>query len=527
MLTSLIIKATIREGDKSPRTLQWQYSALDLLVFLQQVLPGVEGSDYDDNIEVVSIGNGNKGQPFKPRSAQNWFYVAKDKGSGRFPMVIDGPAWLKVGGRYIAVNPKNLYSSDWGTAGLSQVLKDPTYPTLRQKIADWKLLSQSNTDKELCKKFYQVARRENVTNMPEFLPVLVVVLLVSEVARNHTAFLTNLMATDLIGVGASVPTATGSIKWTWENAIWMVNACPDCNETGTVQCSGCSGYGRVTLSCRFCTDGIFRAGLKCDRCNGSGRYGYNGKFACNKCTGSGWYRTPVFCNKCDGHGNVIVDCTRCHTHGIVECTRCNGRGGGAVFDEFDPMGYDDETISGGGQALQNGLLPMSHTGSAFGSAFRLSNDKDGKDEQFYPTLKGKKDKLSKAPSPLTVVRRKEATVLIQWLTLAIPQVDEIEFTKVEETVNNSGGKSGGESVTVQNNVDVKVKIEPQMGLLDMDVSSIDFETVYDKLEAMALDSDFGMPKATSDTNSLVKAHVLKHILHIMQLRVDMISSLLS
>lgn len=521
MLTSLIIDATIKEGNKKPRKLTWQYSALQMLVFLQQALPGVLDKELDDHYEAVSIGLGTKGSPYRPSCAPHWFYVAKMKGTYRYPNLTNGFAWIKVGGRMISIDPTSLYSSDRGTDGQSNDNPNPTYPNLRDWITQWKNLNRvTNTDRALCDMFYKVARGQPVFNMPQFLPVLINVLLVSEVARNHTAFHTNLMATDLIRAGVAMPTTSSPISWTWENAIWMTDACPACDATGGVECQTCAGEGK--LYCNKCNGkGLYKEGIKCNKCTGPSKK-WNTS-ACNPCNKTGWFKAPLTCNQCGGTGIYANTCNTCAGYGSLECGRCNGKRYGTVWDEFDPLGHSDTTVFGGGENLQNGLLPMSHMGSAFGSAFRLSNDKDkGNKEQFYLTLKGFEDKISKAPSPLTVVRRKEASILIQWLALVLAQVPDLDFEKIEVSK-----KESNESEEVVTKTDIKITIATRIGMSNINTSSINFATVFDEVLSLATSSNFGERSNVDPLDTQVKAAVRTRILEIIQMRVDMISNLLS
>jgi len=341
--------------------------------------------------------------------------------------------------------------------------------------------------------------------------------LVSEVARNHTAFHTNLMATDLIRRGAEMPTSNGTIKWTWESAIWMEDSCPDCDTTGGVECQTCDGEGK--LYCNACKGtGTYKAGIKCNKCTGTSKK-WNTS-SCNPCKKTGWFKPPISCSTCGGTGIYADTCNTCNGHGSVQCRRCHGNGYGTVWDEFDPLGHSEDTIYGGGNCLQNGLLPMSHMGSAFGSAFRLSNDKDkGNKVQFYPTLRGGTDSISKAPSPLTAVRRKEASVLIQWLKLILDDVPDLDFENIKVTKNNET-----EVITKTN---VRIKIEASIGTSDINTSGINFATVYDEVTSLATGSNFGERNDQDDVNTQVKPDVRTRILEFIQMRVDMISNLLS
>lgn len=97
MLSGLKIKADIEEPKKATQTFIWTYDANTLLSYMQQVWPGVSRA----------AGFGTKNSPYMPKTAKQWFYCAKVKGSGlRFPNLTSGIAWFKIGatlGTYISL----------------------------------------------------------------------------------------------------------------------------------------------------------------------------------------------------------------------------------------------------------------------------------------------------------------------------------------------------------------------------------------------------------------------------------------
>lgn len=68
-------------------------------------------------------------------------------------------------------------------------------------------------------------------------------------------------------------------------------SCPSCSD-GFVDCSGCDGTGKVTMTCGDCTGGH----PDCNTCRGSGTV----HESCNNCSETG----RVVCWTCKGTGNV-------------------------------------------------------------------------------------------------------------------------------------------------------------------------------------------------------------------------------
>jgi hypothetical protein len=454
MLSGLKIKAEIEEPQKRTKTFSWTYDANTLLSYMQQVWPGVTKAQ----------GSGAKASPYRPKTAKQWFYCAKVKGSGssakRFPNLTNGQAWFEIGGRYIGIDPASFYASDYGTDGRRVALDAPTYPNLKEAVIRWKR-TRGNTDIRLTKIMRDLMAGKMFIGSPApaALPVLTVVLFVSEVARNHTAFHTNLMALDLIQDCMKMPMASGSIPWNWGNAIWIEDVCPDCSGYGNFICRKCRGSGCVRKTC--------------SRCSGSGRFR---RGQCRDCRGTGKFF--LFCNSCN--------------RGYIYCRRCRGKGRGTVFDEYNPKGVTTNmrgvsTFKGGGQVLQNGLLPMSHKGSAFGSAFDLTGDGAYKLVGRPTTINS-----SAAPSDLMVVRRKEASVLILWLERVL-RGSEIPFNPKQT-----------------------LKVTATVDKADISIRSADFKKVYDEVTASALagrtlDDDTGSGDLESEVRDTVRSKIVNYL----------------
>ncbi len=165
--------------------------------------------------------------------------------------------------------------------------------------------------------------------------------------------------------------------------IVVTEACPQCSGTGSVRvpCPKCEGKGKMEAgsSCPYCSGtGMltcnYRTGLPdpgnecyipsrstrtyptiaiicvkgrlmpldpaneskmgrilrtnpnrvCPRCGGTGQ------FPCSYCSGKGILEGVLVCSGCNGVGEIIVVCPRCHGHKIASvtepCPYCKGKG---------------------------------------------------------------------------------------------------------------------------------------------------------------------------------------------------------
>ncbi len=486
MLSALKLEATITEAEKPPVVIKWGIDALTLLSYLQQAWPGVDSA---------TPGAGSKAAPYQPKTAKQWFYTAKVKGSGstakRFPVLTSGKAWIKTGGRMIGIDPANLYASDHGLDGDAAQLENPTYPNLKSMIGTWKSGDLANTDARLTEKLRTMLEGKGLAAMPDFLPVLGTVLMVSEVARNHTAFHTNLMAMDLIQLGAELPSGSGFIPWTWQSAIWLEDACPKCAATGSLTCATCSGAGHAGMApCPRCRGARMVGGKGCRSCSYTGWFKRNVR--CKTCNGSGWFKVPVACGICAASGSVRTACGDCAGRGSTTCDFCKGVGRGTVYDEAKAKGLTGTTFSGGAEWLQNGLLPMSHKGSALGSAFDLSG------EGLYHYVRGGSTDKAAVASALTVVRRKEATILIHWL----------------QNILDKGRFSLG---------DKEVEVSAAVHAGSLDTADVDFGKAYDDLSQIPVkDASRVAPALEGTDEAKVKAVMVSRILTYCQLRSEVL-----
>lgn len=102
----------------------------------------------------------------------------------------------------------------------------------------------------------------------------------------------------------------GSITCTDCNGTKKVD-CPDC-EDGTTDCGKCDGGGTYYLECTKCTNGYWRDGRTCPKCEGSGQFGVT----CHSCQGSGEWD----CSTCHGRATAWCDCG----NGRQTCYECDG-----------------------------------------------------------------------------------------------------------------------------------------------------------------------------------------------------------
>ncbi|MEN9579015.1 MAG: hypothetical protein RJA70_2024 [Pseudomonadota bacterium] len=512
MFTGLRVTGTLSEKAKENRVFAFTFDAVTLLSYLQQVWPGVSPAP----------GTGSRDAPWQPTSLKQWFYCAKLKGSGstakRFPSQTDKKAWVLTGGRYIAIDPASLYSSDYGTTGTTETMKAPTYPNLNEMLETWRKANRAvNTDKVLTRQIRARLAGKPVVGGPECLSVLTTVFFVSEVARNHTAFHTTLMAMDLIEMGAVLDPTGANVPWTWSNAIWRNTACGTCAGTKHTPCGTCGGTGDslVTAQCGSCAGaGRIRASLNCGTCAGHG--GWN----CGACRGSGWTSTrglgcgacgggrgrrgaggvtchacggrrtftrDVDCSNCGRRGRITLPCGTCKGHRKVTCATCDGVG---MYDEYRPKGSTSAQVKGDVAVLQNGLLPMSHKASALGAAFDLTGDGT------YNLVKGGTKDISAVSSPLLVVRRKEATIMIHWLKLVLDGV-KLEFSKTQT-----------------------LELAATEMSVDMDLTTRNFSKSYEEIEKVALEGGSLIDDTDEDLGTEVYKSIRSKIVSYIETRCE-------
>jgi hypothetical protein len=114
--------------------------------------------------------------------------------------------WLSVGGQWIAIAPDTLYASAYGPHPKLPLDTDPPEPKMTYENSAYsEIYSQiskdsggSVKDAATAQEIRKYLKGQDTTGTLKILPLLTSVLFVSEVARNHTAFHTNLMVLDLV-----------------------------------------------------------------------------------------------------------------------------------------------------------------------------------------------------------------------------------------------------------------------------------------------------------------------------------------
>ncbi|MCG8615543.1 MAG: hypothetical protein MI802_04955 [Desulfobacterales bacterium] len=463
MISKLDVVITIRFTDNTEIQKSYSLDALELLGLLQQALPGIK----------PPAGTGTLSSPWQPKTPAEWFYCAKVSGIAHRQMVGPGrsglpsdsrrlvsasrtsfkgsgedrKAWLRIGGRRVRILASNLYASDCGLDSVrlrrgrepALVYRNASYPKIWEKICE-QAVNQSTRDRVLTSGLRKVLKGQRGRIRPDILPLLANVLFVSEAARNHTAFHAALMILDLIECSIKKPLVmnglpTKKVNWKW--ALWQPEgqiSCPDCQTVpGKVVCPDCNGTRRYPVG----------------RCRT-----FNGK--------RGTARKPCRNSGCR-NGRHTVRCRRC-VAGRIECPRCKGKAT-VRATEFVPAGRTGDTAEGGVAHLQGGLLPMSHSGSAYGSAYDL-----GKMGAYYGVWKSSRTPSKFTPLHiLTIVRRKEATILATWLAVAL------KSWAARLNRNTELKKSGIKSITM--NTSPKAT--------DFTANETDGESVYEALLKLA------------------------------------------
>ncbi|HEX8712890.1 MAG TPA: hypothetical protein VF730_13515 [Terracidiphilus sp.] len=396
MLTALSIK---KKGQKDATVLY----ATHLLAMLQQALPGVEKPE----------GNGVLAAPWIPKTPAQWWYCSKEKPK-RIAMVTTNPttkvtktsytfnetqrfwndatdlAWLKVGNKYISIKPDNFYASQHeDPARGSTAVPKATYEDAAYSAIFADMSHESGNRVQDAGTAVQIRTLlKGGSGGARILPLLTSVLFLSEVARNHTAFHTNLMLLDLVEKGVSLTGGT-TFKYTFRNVLWQPQIIDAVMELRRIEQREAALQNQ-----RASLDQLF------DIKNRGGWLGRD-DFARlrNAKNENAAIRT--------GFSNVNRDRST-QTAAIGTAKR--------GIDELK----SPTLASQGGEAMQpGGLASMSHKGSAYGAAYDL----EGKGE--YRGVKGG-SAFTPPPTPMTIVRRKEATILIRWLERALIASGEYE-----------------------------------------------------------------------------------------------------
>ena len=372
-------------------------AATQLLALLQQALPGVEKPE----------GNGVLTAPWVPKTPSQWWYCAKEKPK-RMAIVKTNPqtkvttttvtfnetqrfwtdstelAWLKIGGRYISIKPDNFYASQH-EAPKTGSSSTPT--TTHADLAYSDMFAQMAADAGGAVKDSTTAAQirkllKGESGGSSVLPLLTTVLFLSEVGRNHTAFHTNLMLLDLVERGVTINGGT-QFKYTFRNVLWQPQIIDAVMELRRLE-----QREAVLTRQQASLDGLFdakRRGVWLDK-NDFNRVKNAGRENEQIRSGFSQVRREMSAEK----GKI-----------------------GAAKTGMDELNRPGLASSGGEVRQPGGLASMSHKGSAYGAAYDL----EGKGE--YRGVKSGGSAFPKPTSPLTMVRRKEATILIRWLETAL------------------------------------------------------------------------------------------------------------
>jgi hypothetical protein len=336
------------------------YDAVQLLSLLQQAVPGFK----------KPAGEGSLADPWRPKAPNEWWYCAKEKpkvtGSqrdiDRFWTDSTNLAWLGIGGRYISVNPGSFYASSHGalptTFPVTPAPKAP--PTVEHKELAYSAIYSKisaegggRVDDAGTARAIRSLLKGDAAGGSTVLPLLSTVLFVSEVARNHTAFHTNLMLLDLVEKRIAISGST-PFKYDMKTALW---------DTQIIDSS------------------MALERLKAQR----------GSYA-----------------------------DRQAEHAKIHAAK-------GPLDELNQPVTPGPSPEG---ELPGGVAPMSHKASAWGSAYDL----EGKGK--YTGVNPQNTRpFPKPGTPLTLVRQKEATILIRWLTQALGAKPNVKATALIDAVS--------------------------------------------------------------------------------------------
>lgn len=382
MLTALSLKGP--KQDKPTVLL-----ATQLLAMLQQALPGVTKPD----------GVGMLDNPWIPKTPAEWWYCSKEKPKRIAPTVSSSQytynetkrfwndktnlAWLKVGGSYVSIKPDNFYALQHeapprdSTAVPAVKYEDMAYSDIYSQMA-----KDSGTGVKDIQTATQIrAMLKGGSGGSTVLPLLTSVLFVSEVARNHTAFHTNLMMLDLVEKGVSITGGT-SFKYTLKSVLWAPQIID-----GVMALQRLEQQKLLVDNQKAELDGLFA-----DKKNRI------------------WLTKPQMARiRNAGAENASIAREKQRIELDKAPAFASIRSGKVGYDETNRP----TLARSGGEAVQpGGLASMSHKGSAYGAAYDL----EGAGE--YRGVKGG-SAFTRPTSPLTIVRRKEATILIRWLERAL------------------------------------------------------------------------------------------------------------
>jgi hypothetical protein len=351
------------------------YYPLSLLAMLQQAWPSV----------AKPAGDGTLATPWQPKKPAEWYYCSKQKPgllmqtnpsfetkstttqskriTPRFWVDSTNMAWVIVGGRLISINTTNYYASDHGEA-----------PSLKSGSTGLTYVPDMVYDKTTYSNIYRQLAYDYQSIKDKSVAQKIRSLLNGGALGQDSDILPVLTAVWFISEPARNHTAfhtglmlldlieqgikigTGdSFAYTMQNALW---------NTGMIEAVGADSA---------------RTGMSEDSPTGIARY----QTTATVREQTGYYKRgrPIYQNK-----NVVTD------RGV-------------------------ELTGGTESALPGGIASMAHDHSAHGGAYDLTGAGEYKGAQGENRVYTPADGMHS--TALTIVRRKEATILIRWLSCAL------------------------------------------------------------------------------------------------------------
>jgi hypothetical protein len=191
--------------------------AVEVLSMMQQAWPGI----------TAPAGGGTMRNPWVCTTPAQWFGAAKELAKKNRASTA-GKVWVKAGGRLLGIAVNNFYVSDYGVVpAVAPIVatdpavkhEDPTYPKILELIGSESAGGIRNAE-------VAVAIRNILGGQAwagaTILPCLTVVLFIAEVARNHTAFHTNLMLLDLVQKSVKLSDeGAPAVTYQWANVLWQ------------------------------------------------------------------------------------------------------------------------------------------------------------------------------------------------------------------------------------------------------------------------------------------------------------------
>jgi hypothetical protein len=261
--------------------------------------------------------------------------------------------------------------------------EDSTYSQLYSQIS--KDSGGSVKDAQTAQEIRKLLKGQTTTGTLKILPLLTSVLYVSEVARNHTAFHTNLMVLDLVEKGVRI-TGGSAFSYNLKNVLWQPQVIDSVMKLEQLD------QQKVLLNSQL--------GTLSNRLN----------VLYEQRNRDGWLAKPLF-NELRTKEAAVGSTERNIRQANTDAGQAK-RNIGTAKAGMNELKSPGLTTSGGEASLPGGTAAMSHTGSAWGSAYDLEGTGS------YSGVQGT-SVFPKPSNAMTIVRRKEATILIRWLEAAL------------------------------------------------------------------------------------------------------------